>query len=1402
MPFVQSVSPRMRSQKQRLQDRVDQDPVLGANLAATVRRSSGNATPSCTHASVVPDRSQQPPFSTTDTHEKKETVETVGDVVERRRRKISRRRFPPVDTIDSKLSDNVNNMSTPVNGFPSLQQRHIGTFLPSTNVVNASSRKSSTTTSKVMLESPTCKNASLSILEQSSMDSQALLEQMSIDEIRESVQELHKVLKADIIRFLRRRGNCTKVKSFEEPKRLHVPLRLEPPLVVTLNKPDVPLELDPNESLTATCSMTIKKNLKEELATAMSSIQTYEDLDAAYDHYFKNETSGETNDSLLSSIKDEYTDDEKFQVACKLLRSSSPQQTLWAARVVCIRLKYELERNPRSYSLTPSIYSECEITRQKANRWPFPVLLPVSLRCVLDSQSTQSLCGSGGVLLTTYVLQSLLLLLQLRACSDHIFCNPAEQKKDFYQVDFLDDVVPSVPLRFCYFDAIAEPVNAPASCGVEGGNLSTGVYWTSSSTSTSAISDGQAFVSDPMWTLLSRMRIIPRLAEILQLFRNGAVLPIEARTSICGILVMIGQRSSGASSAIIHHPTLIDDLLEKMIVHRDNSAQYDSRSAIPFIYLLCTLARQSRVVAEGIRRRIATDNSPIILHLLAPYSETSDNTASCDVSLDLPDFTLQQWTFILWRTLLRYGLCLDILPTILTLSARHLTLGAIRATESMSVAPELYSCFAIMLHDASMNAKMLNILDSKSVNTSSIFRMVSVPWQRQSIYHLQKLIDSDNFCCNGEVIRLASGIFRFWGALLGYATNFFATNGPMYDIMDGVVADLKLLFPVLDAIMCHSRMASMVSQALYFAHNPDFSDAIVDLVSLNAGTRAAAFLESFVVLLSRIRDFAVRISDSLPFEAKNLESKLAGLLLSEIVRMHMAKNVYLCSQGEQPIEAMQRYRFNRVQAIIVSFLCSSDFGYNVSGLKTMTFAVIGRLGVGEEFTASVLCRLPELFRHSTMTSKSFDSSLISEVLCRELILTQANQIQFDHSCNLNNDWNVFMNSKGSSLLQSLLVDTGHVTNPVYFLPVGKYWLWKLLSGSSINPEASSQDPERDETVNVLDEVLMIIDELESDQSFYCVNLNSGPKLYYLVNVFLNGKAVLSQDRVVSLIEKLFNLYFTGLEPRDLLRFVEECRIHSKPNHGGNEGKKSSSTGENDFEAILNPQERDVFGFSTNHLRCLETLVGDLCDAYLDFGFHFPMFTKCVRLFLVHGFPTKVRCSIVHRLRGDLHLLTIRNEESIATILTRFVSGGLPSLDQSIRDDPILIDCVASIYAKGSMCRPDDLFVKSWTICILVRSLAISVVTRNSSSLFVSKRRILSLELAMATQVVLVTAVWLSKDGSVSSLVSSVLLNDAQLREELSDELRSTNVDVMDWENVVGILSAVSRINDYVSDTSK
>jgi hypothetical protein len=59
----------------------------------------------------------------------------------------------------------------------------------------------------------------------------------------------------------------------------------------------------------------------------------------------------------------------------------------------------------------------------------------------------------------------------------------------------------------------------------------------------------------------------------------SSLLPNEALAAICGIFAMLGQRSHGAASAIVQHPTLHGDLLELTLEARDNSPRGSTNCA-------------------------------------------------------------------------------------------------------------------------------------------------------------------------------------------------------------------------------------------------------------------------------------------------------------------------------------------------------------------------------------------------------------------------------------------------------------------------------------------------------------------------------------------------------------------------------------------------------------------------------------------------------------------------------------------------------------------------------------------------------------------------------------------------------------------------------------------------------
>ena len=425
-------------------------------------------------------------------------------------------------------------------------------------------------------------------------DSQALLDQMTPEEIQDQVKELKAALSPDLVAFLQKRGR-QKTKATTEP----------------VSTTTVPTEQKPKERYNVSGTLTPLDNVEEKkrVASLLSSVKTPEELDAVYaqEMGIADDDTGDDN-----PVKDD------FKTACNLLRSTSPRQALWAARVVCQGLEEDVTAG-KSFA----------INKDNTNAWPYPTVLVVSLRCLLDSPLSQS----NGYLLHAYVLRSLYALLKLRAHSDHVVDVTCTFDTDasIFQEYFMDDAVPSPPFGTCYPSISVQPV-----ASTKEGDA---VAYSTLSSSTSALQDGQAFGKDPMWTLLTRMRMLPRLADLL-----SVNLPDEAIVAICGILSMLSVRSTGTASAIAQHSTILQSLLKVTLfppADDENDSRlypgfFNTRVALPAVVFLCTLARQSRIAAAA----IPVDS--ILPPIVAMKADTDK------------EYMLQKWSLILWRTVLRY----------------------------------------------------------------------------------------------------------------------------------------------------------------------------------------------------------------------------------------------------------------------------------------------------------------------------------------------------------------------------------------------------------------------------------------------------------------------------------------------------------------------------------------------------------------------------------------------------------------------------------------------------------------------------------------------------------------------------------------------------------------------------
>jgi hypothetical protein len=428
----------------------------------------------------------------------------------------------------------------------------------------------------------------------------------------------------------------------------------------------------------------------------------------------------------------------------------------------------------------------------------------------------------------------------------------------------------------------------------------------------------------------------------------------------------------------------------------------------------------------------------------------------------------------------------------------------------------------------------------------------------------------------------------------------------------------------------------------------------------------------------------------------------------------------------------------------------------------MLAAVIGRLGRGEESTATVLFSCDRLFCSLTRnTAVSMNSSPISSFFVRELCLTPLARAQLDHSFKLRTGLGISSDRLGPFELESLRseADTPPGANEELLLPLGSFWLWKVFSGSVVDPKNNA------EAVGVLKHTLELVYELETKNESgalgYTDRLNIGGRLYYLMNLALQSEDIISNEKMVISLNLLIDSYTRQVKDSNTVTaggFSKECELHSstraKTKRADADEEKKQTETEKEVSKILWPkkQTQAVTGF-----------LGDMCESFLEYGAQYPFFTKCIRLFLASSFPPEVRCDLLQRLRGALHLLTLEDDEDLTLVLAACLPGGLPSVDNSTRDPPSILDAATVVLVDNSV-RSGKSFISSWAVALLARSLAVCL--EEGQGLGTTERRLRRLDPVLASRVLAVTECFLTSDRSLDGLVASSLRDPRASRTEL------------------------------------
>ena len=95
---------------------------------------------------------------------------------------------------------------------------------------------------------------------------------------------------------------------------------------------------------------------------------------------------------------------------------------------------------------------------------------------------------------------------------------PAHSEATIHQLTYMDNSVPLPPPSDCFRPAsdVFRPVRpSPKSADTAIGRAATRALYDTDSFTEGPESDGFAYYSDPPWTLLSRMRLVPSLASVV-----------------------------------------------------------------------------------------------------------------------------------------------------------------------------------------------------------------------------------------------------------------------------------------------------------------------------------------------------------------------------------------------------------------------------------------------------------------------------------------------------------------------------------------------------------------------------------------------------------------------------------------------------------------------------------------------------------------------------------------------------------------------------------------------------------------------------------------------------------------------------------------------------------------------
>jgi len=343
-------------------------------------------------------------------------------------------------------------------------------------------------------------------------------------------------------------------------------------------------------------------------------------------------------------------------------------------------------------------------------------------------------------------------------------------------------------------------------------------------------------------------------------------------------------------------------------------------------------------------------------------------------------------------------------------------------------------------------------------------------------------------------------------------------------------------------------------------------------------------------------------------------------------------------------------------------------------------------------------------------------SELAGMLLRSLTLSKENLSQLKHSRRIN-EYEGYTKEELLSLRTFMAGPSIKSTGMP--LPLGRYWLWKVLAGSTERTQEESDARIPYSFLRVLDAACRTIVELEaaalSGQCCYGTEVNAGGKLYYTVNLCLQEEELLQHDEILEMADSLLSQYIAQFSQSSAATFLLECSSHA--------------VGIKDDIEPLTAEEQKIkdwlTGGTTKTMKDVTNFMNDLCTAYTEYGAQYgDFFTRCVRVFLLPAFPPKFRCGVLKRLEGLLHLLTVEVEDDDALSQSLQTYLQIPGFRSVLSEgDAEWLDSLAGLFPKGCAFRPDMKFIQSLAICFLAGDLVQSATGSEDGHFHVARQRL-------------------------------------------------------------------------------